>query len=355
MAIFVGDIFYTKTNIMSLLENIISLAKKVRKRIILPESTEDRTLLAADKLLYEEIAQVILLTKPEIVHKKSKELNLKHIHDAIIIDPDQNPEAEKYIDLLVSIRKHKGMTAEEAKQYVRNPLYLAPLMIKAGQADGEVAGAANATANVLKPAFQIIKTSPGINVVSGAFLMILPDKRFGQDGVLVFADCAVNPDPDESELAQIALSSANTAQGVANLYPRVAMLSFSTKGSANHATVDKVINATKIALEKQPQLKIDGELQADAAIIPDIGNRKAPQSPIAGNANVLIFPDLASGNIAYKLVERMANAQAIGPILQGMAAPVNDLSRGCSSEDIFNLVAITANQAHHLQTAGSKQ
>ena len=218
-------------------------------------------------------------------------------------------------------------------------------MIKNGDADGEVAGAANATGNVLRPAFQFVKTMPGINVVSGAFLMILKDKSFGKDGLMVFADCAVHPDPDEKELAEIAVATANTTRAIAGLEPRIAMLSFSTKGSAQHEMVDKVINATKLAKQMDSTLKIDGELQADAAIIKEVGEKKAPGSEIAGNANVLIFPNLESGNIAYKLIQRIAHAEAIGPVLQGLAAPINDLSRGCSVDDIVNLVAITANQA----------
>ena len=218
-------------------------------------------------------------------------------------------------------------------------------MIKAGDAEGEVAGAANSTGDVLRPAFQFVKTMPGISVVSGAFIMILKDRELGNDGLMVFADCAVHPDPTDRELAEIAVATAKTTQDIAGFEPRVAMLSFSTKGSANHQMVDKVINATRIAKEMNPGLKIDGELQADAAIVEKIGQSKAPGSEIAGKANVLIFPTLESGNIAYKLVQRLAHAEAIGPVLQGMAAPINDLSRGCSVSDIVNLVAITANQA----------
>ena len=234
---------------------------------------------------------------------------------------------------------------EQAARLVRDPLYLGPLMIKNGDADGEVSGAENATGDVLRPAFQIVKTLPGISVVSGAFIMILKDKEFGDNGIMIFADCAVNPDPDALQLAEIAVSSAITAKSIAGINPRVSLLSFSTKGSAKHALVDKVVEATEKAKAMRPDLMIDGELQADASIIEAIGKKKAPGSKIAGKANVLVFPDLQSGNICYKLVQRLAHAEAIGPILQGMAAPINDLSRGCSVSDIVNLVAITCNQA----------
>lgn len=234
---------------------------------------------------------------------------------------------------------------EQAARLVRDPLYLGPLMIKNGDADGEVSGAENATGDVLRPAFQIVKTLPGISVVSGAFIMILKDKEFGDNGIMIFADCAVNPDPDALQLAEIAVSSAITAKSIAGIDPRVSLLSFSTKGSAKHALVDKVVEATEKAKAMRPDLMIDGELQADASIIEAIGKKKAPGSKIAGKANVLVFPDLQSGNICYKLVQRLAHAEAIGPILQGMAAPINDLSRGCSVSDIVNLVAITCNQA----------
>jgi phosphate acetyltransferase len=330
---------------MDLLIKIKEAAKKHNKKIVLPESTEERTLRAADELIKDGIAQIILTGDPKEIMDKALELNLKHIEKAIIIDPKNHDKKEEYIDLMVDIRKNKGLTREDAAKLVEDPLYLATVMIKNGDADGEVAGAENATGDVLRPAFQYVKTKPGISVVSGAFLMIFKDKNIGEDGIIVFADCAVHPNPTDRELAEIAVATGATTRAIAGFEPRIAMLSFSTKGSAKHEMVDKVVSATKIAQEMDPSLKIDGELQADAAIIEAIGQKKAPGSEIAGRANVLVFPTLETGNITYKLVQRLAGAEAVGPILQGMAAPINDLSRGCSVSDIVNLVAITANQA----------
>jgi phosphate acetyltransferase len=330
---------------MDLLEKIKARAKQLGKRIVLPEGLEERTLKAADEVIREGIAQVILIGDPEKVQAKAKELGLTQIAKATIVNPLHHPRKEAYIDLMVELRKNKGLTREEAARLIEDPLYLGTLIIKSGDADGEVAGAMNATGDVLRPAFQYVKTLPGISVVSGAFLMILPDTKFGENGLMVFADCAVHPNPTAKELAEIAVTTARTTRALAGFEPRIAMLSFSTKGSAKHELVDKVVEATRIAREMDPNLQIDGELQADAAIIESVGKSKAPGSPIAGKANVLIFPDLQSGNIAYKLVQRMAHAEAVGPVLQGMAAPINDLSRGCSVSDIVNVIAITANQA----------
>jgi phosphate acetyltransferase len=330
---------------MTLLERIKEKAKQGKKRIVLPEGTEKRTLRAAEILIKEDIAQIILLGNPEELLSAAKNHNLSGIEKATIIDPRSHPDKEKYIDLMVELRSHKGLTRADAERLIEDPLYLATLMIKAGDADGEVAGAMNSTGDVLRPAFQYVRTKPGISVVSGAFIMILKDREYGEDGILVFADCAVHPDPTESELAEIAVATASTTRAIAGFEPRIAMLSFSTMGSAKHPMVDKVVNATRIAREMAPDLQIDGDLQADAAIIDKIGQSKAPGSSIAGKANVLIFPNLECGNIAYKLVQRLAHAEAIGPVLQGMAAPINDLSRGCSVSDIVNLVAITASQA----------
>jgi phosphate acetyltransferase len=334
---------------MDLIQSIKKNAQLHHKRIVLPEGTEERTLKAADIVLEEKIAQIILLGNPEKIHEMAKTLGLKNIDKATIVNPVDHPKKNQYIDLMVELRKSKGLTRSNAQKLVEDPLYLATVMIKSGDADGEVAGAMNATGDVLRPAFQFVKTLPGISVVSGAFIMIFKDKEFGNDGIMVFADCAVHPNPTDRELAEIAVATAKTTRAIAGFEPRVAMLSFSTKGSAKHEMVDKVVNATRMAREMDPTLKIDGELQADAAIVEAIGKSKAPGSEIAGKANVLVFPTLETGNIAYKLVQRFAHAEAIGPILQGMAAPINDLSRGCSVSDIVNLIAITVNQAAGLK------
>ncbi len=330
---------------MNFIENIKEKAKKARKRIVLPEAYEERTLRAGDRLAGEKIADVILIGDPDQIHNHAKSLGLKYVDECKIVNPKDHPRKQEYIELMVQLRAHKGLTAGEAARLIEDPLYLGPVMIKAGDADGEVAGANNPTGNVLRPAFQFVRTMPGISVVSGAFFMVLKDKEYGEDGILVFADCAVNPAPDAAQLAEITVTTARTAHTIGGFEPRVAMLSFSTKGSAAHEDVDKVVEALRKAREMDPRLAIDGEMQADAAIVPSVGKKKAPDSTIAGSANVLIFPDLNSGNISYKLVQRLAHAEAIGPVLQGMAAPINDLSRGCSVEDIVNLGAITVNQA----------
>jgi phosphate acetyltransferase len=330
---------------MELLDRIKLNAKKHNMRIVLPEGYEERTIKAADIAIQEELAQIILIGDPEEIKTHAEKLGLKNISKALIVNPKSHEKKDQYIDLMVELRKSKGMTREEASRLIEDPLYLGVLMIKNGDADGEVSGADHSTGDVLRPAFHYVKTAPGISVVSGAFIMILPDKNFGENGVIIFADGAVHPNPNEKELAEIAVASAHTARAIAGFEPRVAMLSFSTKGSAKHEMVDKVVNATKIAKEMAPDLQIDGELQGDAALIEAIGKSKAPGSTIAGKANVLVFPDLNAGNIAYKLVQRLAHAEAIGPVLQGMAAPINDLSRGCSVSDIVSMIAITSNQA----------
>ena len=334
---------------MELLDRIKQNARKHNMRIVLPEGYEERTIKAADIAIQEELAQIILIGDPEEINSHAAKLGLKNLSKATIVNPKSHEKKEQYINLMVELRKSKGMTKEEASKLIEDPLYLGVLMIKNGDADGEVSGADHATGDVLRPAFHYVKTAPGISVVSGAFIMILPEKTFGENGVIIFADGAVHPNPNEKELAEIAIASAHTARAIAGFEPRIAMLSFSTKGSAKNEMVDKVVNATRIAKEMAPDLQIDGELQADAALIESIGKSKAPGSSIAGKANVLIFPDLNSGNIAYKLVQRLAHAEAIGPVLQGMAAPINDLSRGCSVNDIVSMIAITSNQAAGLK------
>ena len=330
---------------MNLLDQIFERAKNNLQRIVLPEGTEIRTLKAADIILKEKAAKLILIGDETEIEKLAAENNLTHLHEATIVNPEKDANMETYANLLFEIRKNKGMTIEEARKLAKDPLYLGCLMIKNGDADGELAGARNTTGNVLRPAFQIVKTKPGISVVSGALLMFTPTPQYGENGLLVFADCAVNPNPTASELAEIAVSTAETARNICGFEPKVAMLSFSTKGSAKHELVDKVVEATRLAKAMHPELQIEGEIQADAALVPSIGQSKAPGSTIAGHANVLVFPDLQAGNIGYKMVERFSGAQAVGPILQGMAAPINDLSRGCSVDDIVHMITITANQA----------
>lgn len=331
---------------MDLLHQIVERAKNDKQRIVLPEASEERTLRAADRVLADDIADIVLIGNPNEVHKLAEAWELKNIGKATIIDPLNNPKSEEYAELLVELRKEKGMTLEQARELVKNNLYLGCMIIKTGGADGQISGALSTTGDTLRPALQIIKCAPGISCVSGAMLLISPEKQYGEDGVIVMGDVAVTPVPDANQLAQIAVSTADTARCVAGFAdPRVAMLSFSTKGSAKHEVVDKVIEATKMAKAMAPNLKLDGELQADAALVPSIGQKKAPGSAIAGNANVLIVPNLEVGNISYKLAQRLGNAIAVGPILQGIARPVNDLSRGCTIDEIYYMVAITACQA----------
>ncbi len=329
---------------MGFLDEIKERATALKRTIVLPETEDSRILEAAAKLVKDGIAEIVLLGDEEKILADGKELGVALEKCRVINPVDETDEKEDLIELFVELRKHKGLTREDAKEMIKNPLYYGTLMVKADQVDGMVAGAANPTGDVLKPALQIVKTAEGINSVSGAFVMIVPDKSFGQDGKLIMADCAVNPKVDADTLGEIAVASAETAKKIAGLEPKVAMLSFSTMGSAKHKLVKKVQQATKKAKEIDPDLLIDGEMQADAALVPSVADRKAPESKVAGQANVLVFPGLESGNIGYKLVQRLDKAEAVGPIIQGLDKPVNDLSRGCSVDDIINLTAITALQ-----------
>ena len=329
---------------MELIDKIKDRARQLQRRIVLAEGTELRTLKAAEIILREKLARIILLGNAQTIAELTKKEGID-ITGAQVIDPLTNDKRQHYGEMMVEIRKSKGLTIDEALKSLNNPLVFGPMMIKAGDADGEIAGAINSTGDVLRPALQYVKTLSGVSVVSGVFFMLFKDKSIGDNGILVFADCAVMPDPDEKQLAEIAVTTAKTAKTIANIEPRVAMLSFSTKGSAKHAMVDKVANATRIAHEMAPELMIDGEMQLDAALNEEVGQLKSPGSLVAGKANILVFPGLEAANIGYKLVQRLAGAEAIGPILQGMAAPINDLSRGCSTSDIVNMVAITSMQA----------
>ena len=327
------------------MQQIIARAQANKQRIVLPESLEERTLTAADRSLADGLADIILIGNPDEIKVLGKKLGLTHLDQATIIDPATSEKTEEYAQLLFELRKAKGMTIEKARQQVMDPLYFGCLIIKSGDADGQISGALSTTGDTLRPALQIIKCAPGITCVSGAMLMITDKPEYGDNGVLVIGDVAVTPMPDANQLAQIAVCTAQTAKSVAGIDPKVAMLSFSTKGSAKHEVVDKVVEATRMAKEMAPDLAIDGELQADAALVASVGEKKCPGSPIAGHANVLVVPCLEVGNIGYKLVQRLGGADAIGPILQGIARPVNDLSRGCSVDDIYKMVAITACQA----------
>ncbi len=328
---------------MNIMGKIWENAKKLKKVIALPEGSEPRTLKAAEKIKSEKLADLILIGNPETIFKSAREIGA-NIQDIKIIEPKSSEKYFEYVNDFFELRKNKGITYEQAKEILKDEIYFATMMVKKGDAYGMVSGAIHSTGDLLRPALQIIKTAPGITIVSSSFIMETPAKEFGEDGVFVFADCAINPNPNAEELASIALATASTTRSLCGFGPRIAMLSFSTKGSGKGEQVEKVIEATKIAKEKAPELVIDGELQLDAAIVPKVAELKAPDSLVAGKANVLIFPDLQSGNIGYKLVQRIAKANAIGPISQGFAKPVNDLSRGCSVDDIINVVAITAVQ-----------
>ena len=333
---------------MKLFERLTRRAQENRRRLVLPESLEPRTLQAANRIIELAVADVIFVGNKEEVLRRAFELGLPLIEKASFVDSQDAAFTEPYAELFRKLREKKGVTIEQAREQVKDPLYLGCLMIKNGDADAMVAGALSPTSHVLRAAFQVLKTKPGISVVSGAFIMLLrEDCPYGDANMLVFADCAVVPDPTAEELAQIAVSTAQTTRDIAGLEPRIAMCSFSTKGSATHERVDKVIRATELAREMAPDLLIDGELQSDAAIVPHVGEMKAPGSKVAGHANTLVFPSLETGNIAYKLVQRISGAGAVGPVLQGLAAPVNDLSRGATVDDIVNTIIVTCNQAIH--------
>jgi phosphate acetyltransferase len=329
---------------MGFIDEIKNKARQNKQTIVLPESEDKRTLQAAEVVLKEGLANVVLIGDPEKVSKDAQALGVD-VSGATVINPNSSDKLQSYVDLLVELRKAKGMTPEKAKELLTTDyLYYGVTMVKAGDADGMVAGASHSTADVLRPSLQILKTAPGTKLVSAFFLMVVPDCEYGDNGTFIFGDSGLNQNPTAEELAAIAASSAKSFQSLVGKEPIVAMLSHSTMGSAKHADVDKVVEATRIAKENNPELKIDGELQLDAAIVPSIGSSKAPESDVAGKANVLIFPDLDAGNIGYKLVQRLAKAEAYGPLTQGIAKPVNDLSRGCSFEDIVGVVAITAVQ-----------
>ena len=328
---------------MGFIETIMQRAKENKKTIVLPETGDMRTIEAASKILKDDIANLVLVGDPAVIKEKAGEFD---ISKATIVNPTTFEKIDEYVDALVELRKAKGMTKEQAtKLLTEDYLYFGVMMVKMKDADGMVAGAVNATANVLRPSLQILKTAPGTKLVSAFFVMVVPNCEYGADGTFVFADSGLCQNPNSEELAAIAESSAKSFELLVGKEAKVAMLSHSTKGSAKHDDVTKVVEATRIAKETYPELKVDGELQLDAAIVPSVGKSKAPDSEIAGNANVLVFPDLDAGNIGYKLVQRLAKAEAYGPITQGIAAPVNDLSRGCSADDIVGVIAITAVQA----------
>lgn len=328
----------------NIIEKLRAMARRDPKRIALPEAEEPRTLKAAAILAREGIARPVLIGEDGRVRAAAREAGAD-ISGAAVVDPARDPRGKEYAAQFFELRRHKGVSEEEARRLMADPIHFGTMLLHNDQVDGFLAGAAHATADTIRPALQIIKPAPGVRAISSFFIMVLRDRSYGDDGVLLMADCAINPDPAPAKLALIGVSTARMARALCGLEPRVAFLSFSTKGSAEHELVDKVRDAVRIAKEKAPDLLIDGEMQADAALVPEVGSRKAPGSPVAGRANVLVFPDLQSANIGYKLVQRLAGAEAVGPILQGFAKPVNDLSRGASVDDIVTLAAVTGLQA----------
>ena len=332
---------------MSFIDEMKQKAKTNKKTIVLPEATDVRVLEATQIVLQQEYANIVLIGNKEEILQKAREMGVD-IAKANIVDPNTSDKQQEYVEKFYELRKAKGMTEEKAAQLMKDPVFYGMMMVKTGEADGLVSGAAHSTADTLRPALQILKTAPGTKLVSAFFLMVVPNCEYGENGTFVFSDCGLNENPDSEALSEIALSSAKSFEQLVGKAPKVAMLSYSTYGSAKSELTEKVINATNLVKEKMPTLEVDGELQLDAALVPEVAKSKAPASKVAGNANTLIFPDLNAGNIGYKLVQRLGKAEAYGPLCQGIAKPVNDLSRGCSSSDIAGVVAITAVQAQML-------